>query len=126
MNYKKGNWVESLQTQVNGFDVIVDGAGGDGMGSLLNLASPGGKLVFYGATRGNPSGLEARRIFWKQLNILGSTMGSPADFAAMIAYINQHALRPVIDKVFHLAEGEAAFRRMENAQQCGKIVLRVG
>ena|SRR5450432_144962 len=126
VNYKKGNWVESLQTQVNGFDVIVDGAGGDGMGALMNLASPGGRLVFYGSTRGNPSGLEVRRIFWKQLNILGSTMGSPEDFAAMVAFVNKHGLRPVVDKIFHLAEGEVALRRMENAQQFGKIVLRVG
>jgi zinc-binding alcohol dehydrogenase/oxidoreductase len=125
VNYKKPGWVESLQEQAGSFDVTVDGAAGDNVGALLNLASPGGKLVFYGSTRGNPSGLEARRIFWKQLNILGSTMGSPADFAAMIAYINQHALRPVIDKVFHLAEGEAAFRRMENGQQFGKIVLKI-
>lgn len=125
VNYKKGNWVETLQEQVRGFDIIVDGAGGDGMGSLLNLASPGGRLVFYGSTRGNPSGLEVRRIFWKQLNILGSTMGSPEDFGAMVTFVNKHALRPVIDKLFRLAEGEAAFRRMENAQQFGKIVLKV-
>ncbi len=125
VNYKKGNWVETLQEQARGFDIIVDGAGGDGMGSLLNLASPGGRLVFYGSTRGNPSGLEVRRIFWKQLNVLGSTMGSPEDFSAMVAFVNKHALRPVVDKLFHLAEGEAAFRRMENAQQFGKIVLKV-
>jgi zinc-binding alcohol dehydrogenase/oxidoreductase len=125
VNYKKGDWVESLQAQVGGFDLIVDGAGGDGMGSLMNLASPGGRLVFYGSTRGNPSGLEVRRIFWKQLNILGSTMGSPEDFSAMVAFVNKHALRPVIDKLFHLAEAETAFRRMENALQFGKIVLKV-
>jgi NADPH:quinone reductase-like Zn-dependent oxidoreductase len=126
VNYKKGNWVESLQEQAAGFDVVVDGAAGDGMGALMNLASPGGRIVFYGATRGNPSGLEVRRIFWKQLNILGSTMGSPADFAAMVAFVNTHSIRPVIDKVFPLAEGEDALRRMENAQQFGKIVLRMG
>ena len=126
VNYKKGNWVESLQEQASGFDVIVDGAAGDGMGALMNLASPGGRLVFYGATRGNPSGLEVRRIFWKQLNILGTTMGSPEDFAAMVAFVNKYSLRPVIDKIFQLAEGEIALRRMENAQQFGKIVLRVG
>jgi zinc-binding alcohol dehydrogenase/oxidoreductase len=126
VNYKKGNWVESLQEQAGAFDIVVDGAAGDGMGALMNLAAPGGRIVFYGATRGNPSGLEVRRIFWKQLNILGSTMGSPPDFTAMVAFVNKHSLRPVIDKIFHLAEGEVALRRMENAQQFGKIVLRVG
>jgi zinc-binding alcohol dehydrogenase/oxidoreductase len=124
-NYKKGDWIESLQEQAGAFDVVVDGAAGDGMGALMNLAAPGGRIVFYGATRGNPSGLEVRRIFWKQLNILGTTMGSPADFAAMVDFVNKHLLRPVVDKVFPLAEGEAALRRMENAQQFGKIVLKV-
>jgi len=81
--------------------------------------------VFYGSTQGNPTGLEARRIFWKQLNILGSTMGSPDDFSAMIGFVNKHGIRPVIDKIFPFADGEAAFRRMENAQQFGKIVLKI-
>ncbi|HMH24707.1 MAG TPA: zinc-binding dehydrogenase [Puia sp.] len=125
VNYKQDNWVESLQEQAGGFDITIDGAGGEGMSALMELASPGGRLVFYGSTCGNPSSLVARRIFWKQLNILGSTMGSPEDFNAMIGFVNKFAIRPAIDKVFPFADGEAAFRRMENAQQFGKIVLKV-
>jgi zinc-binding alcohol dehydrogenase/oxidoreductase len=125
VNYKSSNWVESLQEQAGGFDMIVDGAGGDSMDALLNLASPGGRLVFYGATMGNPSGLVARRIFWKQLNILGSTMGSPEDFILMTGFVNKYSIRPVIDRVFPFTDAEAAFRRMENGQQFGKIVLKI-
>jgi zinc-binding alcohol dehydrogenase/oxidoreductase len=125
VNYKTGDWVANLEEQAGFFDVTVDGAAGDGMGSLLHLSAPGGRLVFYGATRGNAPALEARRIFWKQLNILGSTMGSPEDFAAMVAFVNKHGIRPVVDKVFHLQEGEPALRRMESARQFGKIVLRI-
>jgi zinc-binding alcohol dehydrogenase/oxidoreductase len=125
VNYTKGNWVETLQKLAGSFDVTIDGAGGDGMGALLNLSSPGGRLVFYGATRGNPSTLEARRIFWKQLNILGSTMGSPEDFTSMIAFVKTHGIRPVIDKVFPFEEGEAALHRMDNAQQFGKIIIKI-
>lgn len=125
VNYKDRNWMEALQEQAGSFDITVDGAAGEGMGALLNLASPGGRLVFYGATRGNPSGLEARRIFWKQLNILGSTMGSPEDFNSMTDFVSSHAIRPIVDKVFPLAEGEAALRRMESAYQFGKIILKI-
>lgn len=125
VNYRNEKWGQGLQELAGTFDVIIDGAAGDGMDELLNLAAPGGRVVFYGATRGNPSALTARRIFWKQLNILGSTMGSPEDFHSMVAFISEHGIRPVIDTVFPFADGEAALRRMEAAQQFGKIVIKV-
>jgi NADPH:quinone reductase-like Zn-dependent oxidoreductase len=125
VNYTQANWGQSLQEMAGSFDVIVDGAAGDAIDELLNLATPGGRLTFYGATRGNPSSLVARRIFWKQLTILGSTMGSPEDFRSMIQFINQHTLRPVLDKIFPFADGEAALRWMDDARQFGKIVLRI-
>lgn len=125
INYTNKDWEKALQELAGAFDVIVDGASGDGMDALLNLAAPGGRLAFYGATRGNPSGLTARRIFWKQLTILGSTMGSPEDFHAMAGFVNRHAIRPVVDRVFPFEEGEAALRHMDDARQFGKIVIRI-
>jgi NADPH:quinone reductase-like Zn-dependent oxidoreductase len=109
-----------------GFDVIIDGAAGSSVNDLLDLAVPGGRLVFYGATLGNATNVLIRRIFWKQLNILGSTMGSPADFAAMMAFVSSHGLRPVVDSVFSPADGAAAFARMEEGGQFGKIVIKIG
>ena len=125
VNYKRSDWGKALQEIAGSFDVIVDGAAGDGMDELLNLARPGGRLVFYGATRGNPSSLTARRIFWKQLTIFGSTMGSPDDFLAMTNFINRHGIRPVVDSVFPFEEGDAALRHMEDARQFGKIVIKI-
>src|ERR1700722_13512591 len=72
VNYKHTAWVEALRSTAGGFDVILDGAVGDSMSDLLDLALPGARLVIYGATRGNPSNVVVRRIFWKQLNVLGS------------------------------------------------------
>src|SRR5882757_1991737 len=114
VNYREEKWGLHLQELAGSFDVIIDGAAGDGMDELLNLATPGGRLVFYGATRGNPSTLTARRIFWKQLNVLGSTMGNPEDFHSMVAFVGEHKIRPIIDTVFPFNEGEAAFRRMDD------------
>jgi zinc-binding alcohol dehydrogenase/oxidoreductase len=125
VNYKKTDWVESLRGMAGSFDLTIDGAAGDNLGDLLDLASPGGRVVLYGATRGNPASLVARRIFWKQLNVLGSTMGSPEDFRSMVAFVMEHRIRPVVDKIFPFEEGEAAFRWMDDAQQFGKIVVRV-
>lgn len=125
VNYNGENWAGTLQELAGSFDIIVDSAGGDGMGALLGLARPGGRLVFYGATRGNPTTLDLRKIFWKQLNLLGSTMGSPEDFATMISFVNKHTIRPVVDKVFPFEQGESALRHMDDAQQFGKIVIRI-
>jgi NADPH:quinone reductase-like Zn-dependent oxidoreductase len=125
VNYKHADWVEILQEQAGSFDVILDGAAGDGMDGLLNLAIPGGRIVFYGATRGNPSGLTARRIFWKQLNILGSTMGNPSDFSRMVAYVNKQAIRPIVDRIYPFADGEAAFRHLDDGRHFGKIVIKI-
>jgi zinc-binding alcohol dehydrogenase/oxidoreductase len=124
-NYRDTDWVERLKSLAGAFDVIMDGAAGDGMNELLDLAAPGGRVVLYGATRGNPSQVTARRIFWKQLNVLGSTMGSPEDFEGMLSFVARHRVRPVVDRVFALEDGEAAFRWMEEGKQFGKIGIRV-
>ncbi len=122
-NYKNPDWVAALRKLAGGFDVVLDGAGGDGFSDLLDLSVPGGRVVLYGATRGNPSNIILRRIFWKQLNVLGSTMGSPEDFAAMVGFVSKHGIRPVVDSIFTPEDGEAAFRLMEEEGQFGKIVI---
>jgi zinc-binding alcohol dehydrogenase/oxidoreductase len=124
-NYGETGWIENLKSLAGAFDVIIDGAGGDAMNDLLDLAMPGGRVVLYGATRGNPTQILARRIFWKQLQVLGSTMGSPADFGSMVGFVRRHSIRPVVDTVFPFKEGEAALRRLDGARQFGKIVIRV-
>src|SRR5207302_1232683 len=108
-----------------GPDLIIDGTGGATFEQALDAARPGGRVVSYGATTGNVPELTVRRVFWKQLSVLGSTMGSPDDFRAMLALFGEGRLRPVIDRVFSLADAGAALLRMERAEQFGKIVLRI-
>jgi NADPH:quinone reductase-like Zn-dependent oxidoreductase len=124
-NYKHSGWVEELKGLAGAFDLIVDGAGGDGVNDLFDLATPRGRVVFYGATRGNPSSIVLRRVFWKQLNVLGSTMGNPEDFAEMVEFVGRYGIRPVVDRVFAFADGEKAFRHMDEAGQFGKIVIKI-
>ncbi len=124
VDYRAAGWGPALQTAAGGlFDVIVDSAGGEGFASLIELTKPGGRVVFFGATRGNPPGLDLRRCFFRQIHLLGTTMGSPEDFAGMTAFVARHRIVPVVDRVFPLAEAEPALRHMENAAQFGKIVL---
>src|SRR5690606_10465236 len=107
------------------FDIIVDSALGEGASHYPDLASPGGRIVFFGGTAGNIPALNARKLFWKQLSLLGTTMGSPADFAAMLAFVNRHQAVPVIHATYPLEEAEAALRQMDQSTQFGKIVLTV-
>jgi NADPH:quinone reductase-like Zn-dependent oxidoreductase len=125
VNHSDADWPKALQALIGGRpDVIIDGAGGDTFNKALDLVTPGGRVVSYGATLGAVPNLEVRRIFWKQLNVLGSTMGSPRDFAAMLQ-LYADGLRPVIDGVLPLDQAAAAHRRMEEGQQFGKIVLKI-
>ncbi|TGE15159.1 zinc-binding dehydrogenase [Hymenobacter elongatus] len=125
-NYKDEKWASELVKQAGGgFDVIIDSAAGPGFEALLDAAAPGGRIVFYGGTLGPIAQVPPAKVFWKQLSILGSTMGTEQDFAAMVRLFEQHQLVPVVDQVFALADGEAAMRRMEQGQQFGKIVLKI-
>jgi zinc-binding alcohol dehydrogenase/oxidoreductase len=125
VNYQSPAWADQLRNLAGSMDIIVDGAAGPQTNQLLDLAGPGGRIVFYGATRGDAGEISMRRIFWKQINILGSTMGSPEDFQHMMDFVNSHALRPVIDQVFPMGEAEKALRRMDSGSQFGKIVLQI-
>ena len=126
VNYRDAGWAAALEKLAGRFDVLVDSAGGDGFAQLIDLTTPGGRLVFFGATTGNPKALDLRKCFFRQINLLGTTMGSPADFTGMTQFVGQHKITPVVDRVFPLAETEAALRHMEAGVQFGKIVLRQG
>lgn len=125
VNHRKDDWVKSLIAAIGSRpDVIVDGAGGETFNQALDALKPGGRLVSYGSTLGAAQHVEIRRIFWKQLNVLGCTMGSPSDFAAMVK-LYESGVRPVIDKVFPLEQAGDAHIRMEAGDQFGKIVLAI-
>jgi zinc-binding alcohol dehydrogenase/oxidoreductase len=122
--YKAQDWAQELEHLTGGFDVIIDSALGNGFEKLLDISNPGGRIVFFGGTAGNIPALNGRKIFWKQLQILGTTMGSPDDFKAMIDFVNKHKITPVIDEVFPLAQAQKAIDKMENSSQFGKLVLK--
>lgn len=119
--YTHPEWWKGLPSP----DVIIDGAGGPGFLDLIGSIKAAGRLVTYGGTAGAVPQLIVQRIFWKQLNVLGTTMGNAQEFQHMLELYNKHQLRPVIDQVFPLAQAADAHRRMDAAAQFGKIVLRI-
>jgi NADPH:quinone reductase-like Zn-dependent oxidoreductase len=122
--YDRDGWAAEAANAPGPFDVVIDSAGGPGLASLIDAAAPGGRIAFFGATRGNAPELVLRKVFWKQLSLLGSTMGSPSDWRAMNAFVDSHALRPVVSEVFPFDRAVEAFDLMERGGQFGKIVVR--
>ncbi|MDO8539098.1 MAG: zinc-binding dehydrogenase [Opitutaceae bacterium] len=123
-NYRDDGWVAAAAKAPGGFDVIIDSAGGEGFTKLIDAAASGGRIVFFGATRGDPPVLPMRKVFWRQLALLGTTMGSPSDWETMVAFVTRQHLRPVVSEVFPLARAAEAFGLMERGEQFGKIVVK--
>ena len=109
----------------HGADVIVDSVGVASWDRSLKALRPGGRLVTCGATTGHDVALDLRRLFWFQWSLLGSTMGTPREFAEVVALGESGLLRPPIDAVLSLADGRQAYRRLAAAEQFGKLVLEV-
>lgn len=125
ISYKETDWHKKFVREHGNFDVIVDSACGEDFSRLVDLAEVGGRIVFFGGTKGNITNISPQKVFWKQLSILGSTMGSDKDFTNMINFVNEHKIIPVVDSIYSLEDGNEALNLMENSSQFGKIVLSV-
>jgi len=108
-----------------GAHVVVDHVGEATWQRSLAAARADGRICVCGATTGPNPPAQLHRIWWKQLTIYGSTMGSRADFEAVYELVASGRAVPVIDHVFPLAEAAAAHERLEAGEQLGKIVLRI-
>jgi len=109
-----------------GVDVVVDSVGEATWRTSLDVAAPGGRITVCGATTGPNPPAALHRVWWKQLSILGSTMGTPDDFKGAYDLIAAGKARPVVDMVFPLADARLAHDRLEAGEQLGKIVLSIG
>jgi NADPH:quinone reductase-like Zn-dependent oxidoreductase len=108
-----------------GADVVVDHVGEATWRTSLDAAARDGRIVVCGATSGPNPPAALHRVGWKQLTILGSTMGTKADFEGAYDLIASGRARPVVDEVLPLSEVRAAHERLEAGRQLGKIVLTV-
>jgi len=128
VNHASGDVAAAVKeaTAGEGMDVVVEHVGEATWKTSLASVRPGGRVVVCGATSGPNPPAQLHRVWWKQLTIYGSTMGSREDFAGAFELVKSGRARPVIDEVFPLEEARAAHERMERGEQFGKIVLRIG
>lgn len=124
-NYKDPEWHQKALKEAGGFDIIIDSAGGNEFSKFIELALPGGRIVNFGRTAGNITDIATRLLYWKQLSIHGTTMGTRDEFLSMLDFVESRKLRPVIDRAFPLENIEDAMKRMEQSDQFGKIVLQI-
>jgi NADPH:quinone reductase-like Zn-dependent oxidoreductase len=110
-------------TNKRGVDLIFDTVGESVWPNCLRALAPGGRLVTSGATTGSHGVTEIRLVFWKQLSIMGSTMGTPAEFRQAMRMIFSGVLKPVIHEVLPLAETRRAHEILESGQVFGKLVI---
>lgn len=125
VNYKEDGWDKTLKSISEGFDVIIDSAGGEGFEKLVKCCNPGARVCIYGGSQGAFKNLTPQAIFWKQISIFGTSMGNDREFRNMLYYLKRHQIKPVIDSVFDLKDAQQALDRMSSGEQFGKIVLKV-
>jgi NADPH:quinone reductase-like Zn-dependent oxidoreductase len=124
---KEENWAKTVykMTGKRGVDIVVDNVGTT-FPLSMRAACKGGRILTVGNTGGAKFEIDNRFIFGKHLSILGSTMGTRADFATVMGLVFRGVLQPVVDKTFPLAEAAAAQQRLSDGEQMGKITLAIG
>ncbi|TML09968.1 MAG: zinc-binding dehydrogenase [Actinobacteria bacterium] len=127
VNHASGDVAAAVKQATDGVgaDVVVEHVGEATWKTSLAVVRAGGRVVVCGATSGPNPPAQLHRVWWKQLTIYGSTMGTREDFAGAFELVKSGRARPVIDQVFALEEARAAHERMERGEQFGKIVLRI-
>ena len=128
INYTNSDWPKEVRrlTDRRGVDVVVEHTGAATWPGSIASLKPGGRLVTCGATSGFDARTDLRQVFYRNLNILGSFMGSKAELLEAMKFVEQRKIRAVVDRVLPLSDARQAHELIENRAQFGKIVLSVG
>lgn len=119
-DFSKAAW---LATDRRGVDVVLDGVGEAMWEGCVRALARDGRLVTYGATTGAAGKLDIRRLFWKQVRLMGSTMAGRGEFERVMGLVFDGRLQPVVDVVWPLDRIRDAHERLETGEQFGKVVL---
>nr|MBA2359937.1 zinc-binding dehydrogenase [Actinomycetota bacterium] len=127
VNHETGDVVEAVKEATGGpgAEIVIEHVGEATWQTSLQAVRAHGRIAVCGATTGPNPKAALHRVWWKQLSILGSTMGTESDFEGAFELVKSGRAKPVVDSVFALADAAAAHERMESGDQFGKIVLRI-
>lgn len=126
VNYETGDFVREVRrlTGGRGVDVVFEHVGKRTWEGSILSAALGGRIVTVGATTGFDPTTDLRHVFYRQISVLGSTMGTAGDLLEVMRFVAEGRLRPVVDRVMPLAEARVAQGLLADRAQFGKIVLR--
>jgi NADPH2:quinone reductase len=127
VDHAGGDVVQAVKeaTEGNGVDVVVETVGEATWERSLAAAGQEGRVVVCGATSGHSPPARLYRLWWKQLSVLGSTMGMPSDFEGAYELVRSGRARVHVDSTFPLAEAAKAHEHLESGAQFGKVVLTI-
>lgn len=109
----------------DGVDAVIDSVGEPNWATSLRAVKQGGAIVVAGATGGPNPPADLSRIFWRQISVLGSTMGTLSEFVRLLGFVELSGIRPPIDSTYPLSDIRTAFERLERGEQLGKIVITI-
>jgi NADPH:quinone reductase-like Zn-dependent oxidoreductase len=107
----------------DGVDAVIDSVGEPTWATSLRALRAGGAIVVAGATAGPNPPADLARVFWRQLQVLGSSMGSLAEFLALLRFVESAGISPIIDTVYPMSEARTAFERLAAGNFTGKLAL---
>jgi zinc-binding alcohol dehydrogenase/oxidoreductase len=124
-NYKDESWRKALPKATGGIDVVFDGAPTSSYPNYGRALNMGARVVVYGSTGGMQVPVNAPELFLKNITIIGTNVGNLDDFKAMVAFVAERRIEPVIERGFSLDTSPEALHFLQNKHQIGKIVIEV-
>jgi NADPH:quinone reductase-like Zn-dependent oxidoreductase len=112
-------------TSGDGVDAVIESVGEPTWGTSLRAVRQGGAIVVAGATAGPNPPADLTRIFWRQLRVLGSTMGTLPEFVRLLRFVEEREIEPPIDATYPLADVRSAFQRLAAGDHFGKLVITI-
>ncbi len=125
INWKRQDIVEEIKNKFGRIDMVLDHTGKMHLNNLIKILKNGGRIVTYGATSGHLAEIDLRHIFYRQISIIGSTMGKRSDLFKIIKYYEEGILKPVIYKVLPLKDAREGHSIIESGEVFGKVVLEL-
>jgi len=119
------DWRKQVGKLTGGVDVVLDGAPSPSLPNYIRAINPGARIVIYGSTAGNDVKFNATDLFLKSASIVGSQVGDPQDFRDMMAFVEEHKIKPVIERTFRLDQAKDALQHLRDHHSFGKVVVTV-
>jgi len=123
VNYKNEDWHSELKTLSGGIDIVLDSSPSPNLDDYFKFMNYGGRIVAYGSTGNRKTEVNISKMFLRHIQFIGTAMGSPNEFKEMLAFMDQHQIKPMVHATFPFAQAEKAFAALQEGTQVGKICL---